>query len=70
MLRKLSKVHAYPVTSGRVSCPEAGSDIDVDRCIGCEHFLDMDVLAETQVMKCSGRQPEDAASASPGFGWL
>jgi len=40
------------VDAGRVFCPRRGSDVDVDRCAGCEFLTAFDDRANPPTIRC------------------
>ena len=43
---------AHLIADGRVLCPQAGRDVDFERCLGCPLLVDLDVDSRHPTVIC------------------
>ena len=45
------------VDEGRVACPRREADIDLDRCLSCEHLITFDQRSSPPTVRCRPDRP-------------
>ncbi len=62
----------HPVTDGRVFCPRAGGEVDIERCLRCRQVVDMELDTTHPYIRCEapittpGHAGEGHAVRTPG----
>lgn len=47
----------HAIDDGRVYCPRREADMDVDRCLSCEHLITFDGASKPPMVRCRPDRP-------------